>query len=347
MIGREEIKKGIKNPDKAAEYITWKLGKKWRATKVYTFSRNPIGTHVMSRDWDILIILDTCRVDALKEISSEYSFITDVDTIISRGSHSAEWMAQTFTNDFSEELKNTAYISANPFSKTVIQNKLEVTDDQVEQSIGAVQQLKRWGKWDIIGHEDIGYLDYVWEYALQENKENKFVHDNEIDEHDVPEYITPPEYVTDRGIDTWRSSDFDRMILHYWQPHTPYIANAIKEGRPLYDREESPRDYLRETGNKEAIFDLYLDELRYVLDSVELFLNNADAERVVISADHGEALGEYGQYKHPITCLNPHVKRVPWAVTTATDNEIYTPKLEKDTGKEHSPEEVLKALGYT
>lgn len=35
-------------------------------------SRFPFGTNVYEKDWDVLVLLDTCRVDALAEVSGEY-----------------------------------------------------------------------------------------------------------------------------------------------------------------------------------------------------------------------------------------------------------------------------------
>lgn len=343
MLDKEQINRGFKNPIRASKYIG---DKSWRAAKIAFLSRYPVGTHVLSEDWDILIILDCCRVDALRTVADEYPFIHDVQSMISRGSHSAEWMSQTFVEDYEDTLRDTGYISANPFSKTVVENHFETTGDQVDHAVGSAQELERWGSWNLIDPDKIGHLEHVWEYTLQEGT-NAFVDENEIDIEDVPEYITPPEYVTDRGINLWRSGNLDRMVLHYWQPHTPYVSNAISENRSLYEYEQSPREYIQSvSGNREQIFSLYLDDLRYALDSIQVLLNNVDAEKVVISADHGEAFGEYGQYKHPITCLNPHVKKVPWTITSAINNGTYEPELGEKSDIDHSPEEVLTALGY-
>jgi hypothetical protein len=59
---------------------------------------------------------------------------------------------------------------------------------------------------------------------------------------------------------------------------------------------------------------------------VALLLENVDAERVVITADHGEGFGEYGVYEHPVGCPAPTIKRVPWATTTAADTGSYVPE---------------------
>jgi hypothetical protein len=88
--------------------------------------------------------------------------------------------------------------------------------------------------------------------------------------------------------------------------------------------------------------------LEYVLDDVALLLENMDAETVVISADHGNALGEFGFYGHPPHSPLPSVRRVPWVETTATDSGDYEPTQEAD-GEVPTGEEVesrLKDLGY-
>jgi len=86
-----------------------------------------------------------------------------------------------------------------------------------------------------------------------------------------------------------------------------------------------------------------------VLDHVEVLLNNYDAETAVISADHGEAFGKYGIYKHPYGVPHPHVKYVPWCETKGQDTGEYVTKYpEPDLNRVTSEdtEELLKTLGY-
>ncbi|QHS18264.1 hypothetical protein GWK26_02825 [haloarchaeon 3A1-DGR] len=162
--------------------------------------------------------------------------------------------------------------------------------------------------------------------------------------------------MTDRGIAVSRDHDFDRVILHYLQPHPPYVANALADDRELEHHERDWWGYLGETGDYETIWDTYLDELRYVLDDVELLLENVDAETVAISADHGEAFGEYWEYGHHTGSINPYVRKVPWVETTATDERTHTPNTEPpaqqtdqndgEAADEESTEDRLEALGY-
>ncbi|ELZ04979.1 hypothetical protein C481_03482 [Natrialba asiatica DSM 12278] len=97
--------------------------------------------------------------------------------------------------------------------------------------------------------------------------------------------------------------------------------------------------------SREAVWSQYISELESVIDSVGTLLENFDADRVVITSDHGEAFGEWLGYKHRGGTIHPHVRRVPWAVTTATDTHTYAPELDlKETEMER--EKMLEALGY-
>jgi membrane-anchored protein YejM (alkaline phosphatase superfamily) len=98
--------------------------------------------------------------------------------------------------------------------------------------------------------------------------------------------------------------------------------------------------------SKEKLWPLYLDNLRLVLDSIEVLLENLDAERVAITADHGELLGELDQWGHFQSIPHPQLKRVPWVETTATDKETRHPDEEFAIAHDDSVQEQLADLGY-
>jgi hypothetical protein len=81
---------------------------------------------------------------------------------------------------------------------------------------------------------------------------------------------------------------------------------------------------------------------------IELLLENLDAGTVVISADHGNAMGQWGQYGHPDGVPIAPLRNVPWVETTATDTGRYDPDSVEDresttTDEVHSR---LNDLGY-
>jgi len=79
-----------------------------------------------------------------------------------------------------------------------------------------------------------------------------------------------------------------------------------------------------------------------------LLLRNLDAETVIISADHGNAVGEWGVYGHPVGFPHPAVKRVPWVETEANDSHGHTPKIQSTASSEveTKAKERLRDLGY-
>lgn len=261
----------------------------------------PRGMNVYEHEWDLLIVLDACRVDLLRSVADEYEFIDTVERTESVGSMSKEWMAKTFTDEYADEVSNTAYVTSNVFSERIL------SDNQFQE------------------------LDEVWRYGWDETVNT-----------------VPPQPVTDRAIKTARNEEPDRLIVHYIQPHHPFLDleqefDAEPFGPALSD---TVVDALRKGKiDFETFWVAYQDNLRCVLDDVELLLSNVDADRVAITADHGDALGEWGIYDHPVGCLHPAVRTVPWVTTTATDRETYEPETEREEN-ESAVEERLQALGY-
>lgn len=272
------------------------------------------GMNVYEREWDALVVLDACRVDALREVADEYPFVGEVGSIRSVGSSSHEWMAHTFRSEYRAEIQRTAYTNPNGFSELCFLDAEYPPRRTVP--FGSFD-------WDVVDATTFGLLDINWERG----------HDPELG-------IVAPRYMTDRAIHIGRETEFDRLVVHYYQPHVPYLARAVEEGRPTTELESDPWRHLRrgET-TREEVWELYLDNLRFVLDDVEMLLQNLDADRVVITADHGDAIGEYGTYGHPEGVPHPATSRVPWVETSATDRGTYEPPPVTDLGYEGPPGE--------
>jgi len=261
------------------------------------------GEHVYNREWDVLVLLDACRVDLMSEAASEYEFLGNPDTLTSVGSSSIQWMEHTFSAEHAAEMEQTVYVTGNPFSKQVVSND------------------------DLLG------LDEVWRYGW----------DDEVG-------TIPARHITDRAIAASRNYDADRLIIHYMQPHFPSVPQPLTDGMntaTLGDGEgwNSPWHRLRSGElDMETVWNSYRANLEYVLEDVDLLLQNIEAERVAISADHANAAGEFGVYGHPKVPL-PVIREVPWYETTATDSASYEPELDPDdeTG---DVEAKLDALGY-
>ena len=299
------------------------------------------GTSIFEREWDVLVVLDTCRPDLLSQVSREYEFLPrSVPTHPSLGSASIEWVKKNFTDGdyphpridrstngrYTDELASTAYVTANLFA------------EHVDES-------------------DLLLLDQVHEYGWNDD-----------------DCTTPPDVVTDRAIAAAREHDPNRLIVHYMQPHAPYRSMIDRYGwdeKPGIGGQEATQP-AREMWEElragvisvEEVWDAYRDNLRWVLDEgVEPLLRNLDADRVVISSDHGEAFGrwgvrqwpadgptgrEWGTYAHPPYVPIRALKEVPWVETTATDTGEWVPSVEPERPDVSDEERQgrLEALGY-
>ena len=168
--------------------------------------------------------------------------------------------------------------------------------------------------------------------------------------------IVPARTVTDRAIRAGRDHlDSDgRLIVHYMQPHFPSVPRPLGDVSTLDEwrdgREMAWQGLRRGEFTRREVWRAYAANLRYVLDDVAVLLENLDADRVAISADHGNAAGEWGIYGHPNVPLRV-LREVPWFVTSATDRHTREPDprpADEGSGETSSAvEERLAALGYT
>jgi len=293
-------------------------------------SRFDLGTNPYDEDWDMLVVLDTCRPDALREVADEYDFLSAIPSVWSVGSATPEWVANTFTTEHIDDVNGTAYVASHGGCQWIFEQDKVSIYDTASSNILPLDIVEPLTEWDTVDRDDFLLFDLTWKYRA----------DNEY------AGTTLPLTVTDRAIAVGREVDFDRFVVHYKQPHAPYVANAIEEDRDLEPHEETPWEYLRDGGSRERVWESYLDELRWGLDNVATLLENVDAERTIITADHGDAFGEYGIYSHPLGIFHPSVRKVPWAETTATDSGSYEPEVEPASETDGSLQEQLDHLGY-
>jgi len=264
-------------------------------------------------DWDLLIVLDACRVDALRQYADDdqYDFIDSVDSKTSVSGRSPGWMREMFDQSELDKVKETTYVTANPHSELILNDSDTVDPDQFQR------------------------LDEVWKYGWDKEKGTVLA-----------------ETMTDRAINLGRSSSASRMIVHYMQPHFPSVPKSVFDSgidlQNIGEKWENSvwEQYLRGRLTKEEIWEAYNENLKYVLESLDTLLHNIDADKCVITADHGNAFGEKGYYGHggyPVDA----VREVPWCETVATDSGDYQPQVAppKDSGNSEVKSR-LESLGY-
>lgn len=107
----------------------------WKPIWNTTTTRYPIGTNVFEREWDLLIILDACRVHTLREVSQDVPWLDSVGAMRSVGSMTPEWTLKTFTEDYREAIEDTALIAGNGFVHKILDGRIheEPTYDGTQQ----------------------------------------------------------------------------------------------------------------------------------------------------------------------------------------------------------------------
>ena len=289
-------------------------------------------TPIWDGDWDIALILDACRVDALQAVADEYKLLPDsIPARWSVGSASPEWISNTFANEHRAEYADVGYVTANPF--TAKEPGAFRSDD-----VYPVRDLP------------LAYLDEVF-----------------LDQWESDGYHTVvPDVMTGRARYLWdnrREHGVERMVVHYMQPHMPFRTRPEWfNGWGGTDKfgevdEQEDRDIwikLRDGEiDKQEFWTAYLDTLRWVLDEVQRWVTTTDA-RVLITADHGNGKGEWGVWSHPPGVIAPAVKRVPWVLVDGErkqtmDYEVRgDPPVVSSNGVEnvHDMKDRLEALGY-
>lgn len=167
-----------------------------------------------------------------------------------------------------------------------------------------------------------------------------------------------PEVVTEAALEAAERYPNKRLIVHYMQPHAPYIGETGVE--------ELPTEYLNFWASfLNGEFDVsletarraYRENLQLVLPDVSELLSKCKG-KTVVTADHGELLGDRDfpipirRFGHPpYTNISPLVE-VPWLVHESgsrPDIIAETPEdmrnsesIDSDTVKQR-----LKSLGYT
>lgn len=275
---------------------------------------------ILKEEWDYLIILDACRYDYFK---SEYrKYLTgSLEKVYSVASETAEWLNKVFKGRYD----NVVYVSANPYvnSKGV--------------SVKGFDARKHF-------YKVIDVWDWGWDKKLQT------VHPREVNKAALIAAKLYPR---------------KRLIIHYMQPHAPYlILRAEKRSSVNDSRSSNPlTSVIRSIWMAKRIFGkavktrlmkslkltpfsrglerfmwnhkhlwrefalwpaevafwvgdeglrrIYKSNLEIALRYVAKLVRKLSGH-IVVTADHGELLGEYGMYGHPPGRRLPELIEVPW-----------------------------------
>ncbi|WP_141212521.1 hypothetical protein [Halorubrum sp. Hd13] len=164
-----------------------------------------------------------------------------------------------------------------------------------------------------------------------------------------------PERVTQAALKAAESYPNKRLLIHYMQPHAPYIGPT--------GRAELPSDQLNFWGSyRRGHLDIELDvawraydeNLELVLEEVSKLFKNLTG-RIVVTSDHGELLGDrsgplpYRKYGHPKGIHVPELVEIPWLVYSHGSRPRITAEGTSESVRDIDEDIVvdrLRSLGY-
>jgi hypothetical protein len=170
-----------------------------------------------------------------------------------------------------------------------------------------------------------------------------------------------PETMTDFALDAADKDSDKRLLIHYIQPHYPFIGT---ESNPFTDEDAfmKPNEpgswHRRFTGElsptSEEVWEAYTSTLECTLPEVSRLLEGLRGKSV-ITADHGNMVGERAspipvrEWGHPTGIYMKHLVRVPWFIQD-TGNRRHIVSEEPSQHTESADAEVvndrLRQLGY-
>jgi len=223
------------------------------------------GVKIIEEDWDYLIILDASRHDTFEKIYPEFLNGT-LKKKKSLGTCTTEWLYKNFYGGNYD----IVYVSANPWTAAI---RFEVLDClEVEEHTNFF----------------FGYIPF-----------SVNIH---IEEADVMG-VTSPQIVNEYVKKSIKEYPDKRMIIHYMQPHSPFIPDNISS--------EVWGEVARGEYDLELFKGQYENNLRYVLKYVRDLLPLLEG-KVIITSDHGNCFKEYGLAQHPWGIRVPELVNVPW-----------------------------------
>lgn len=267
----------------------------------------------IKKDRFALIILDSCRYDIFSEEVDEF-LEGDLEHVYTHKTYTIQYFKETWNGNHN----NITYFTG-----------LSAPTDYAFDQKGI----------DFTPGDHIGQFVHIWNMC--ENKELGAV---------------PPEFVTAKVLENKAS----QMVIHYVQPHAPYIGDYRLRDENNQDTEERLNEIYTKIGRysdkNKVISDselkrAYRSNLRRVLKSVRQLVMNLDRP-IIVTADHGEMLGEDGRYIHGGLPTREEICKLPWfkidSSMPGSENELNNTE-NNDVNTDFEDDDVheqLKHLGY-
>lgn len=173
-----------------------------------------------------------------------------------------------------------------------------------------------------------------------------------------PTTLASPETLTEQALEAAEKYPNKRLLIHYIPPHEPYIGQTGQEKIDFHLTPVDIPDKIQSDPSlsRDLIRKAYIENLDIALGEVEQLLDSLPG-KTVVSADHGELLGEHlpplplSHYGHMGGVYHDELVRVPWHIhVNGERKEIVAeePKQRSALGMNdgRDVEKHLEDLGY-
>lgn len=248
-------------------------------------------------DWDIIIILDACRYDSFVKIMYDIYLDNIIRVVNCEAATTIDWLNKHWGDRMYDDI---LYVSGNPFVNS--------------RGVGV----------DILGSFDarkhFGIIIDTWDWGF-----------NRLSGRIMPDMVFRDAFIYGKRYPG------ARMIVHFMQPHSPYLfkksklelITVIRKFVPKkifeFMRHHIPCCVRRETTfhhvehnykyvySDDEIIDAYERNLDSVKSHVLALINSYPDKKIIVTSDHSEYLGEDGRYGHGGK-LNKFISSVPFVV---------------------------------
>lgn len=174
------------------------------------------------------------------------------------------------------------------------------------------------------------------------------------------------ETMTERGIQAFERFPEKRVVVHYMQPHYPFVTSETAVDKRHLQTIQDGDD--RATGeniwnlkffedldiSEQELWAMYTENLEYALEHVEVLLN-AIHGKTVVTSDHGNFVGDRAtpipirEWGHPRGIYAEPLVRVPWLEVSKGDRKSITRGgiTDDDSDTADVVADRLRHLGYT
>ena len=274
-------------------------------------------TFIMKEDWDNLIILDACRYDMFKEISTLEGRLR---YIYSKGSSTTHFLDENFKG---KNFPDTVYVTANP-----------LVNYYSEDSFYRVIPV-----WKDGWHEPYQTVlpETMVEYSLKAIKEYP---DKRLIIHFMQPHFPFIEERTRKMIGEHEGFMSRNIFYGKEAQHTQTVWHLFSMGKL----------------DRKTVWEAYEANLRIALEHVKKLLEKLEG-KTVITSDHANLFGEWllpfplKEYGHPGGIYKKSAIKVPWFMIEKRERKeiLRGEKRERDTRIEDEARKIkrrLEDLGY-